>query len=215
MKLKTSRVIIRSILLTLDILSVCAALFLAYNTRFFTPFTNIFPVTKGIPAAQFYLSALVFIIPLLLFVLHQNGLYKIYFIPFLDELVRVVKAVTTGIFFLVLTTFFYREVSYSRLTFLLFWLFLIVLILLFREMFKSTARLLLRSILKRENILIVGQGNKMLKAVLKKHPHLQVLFFPEAEIENIDKIKNMIDEKDINQVIFVQHNWFSCATGKL
>lgn len=207
MKFKKSRVILKLFLLFFDVLSICIALYLAYNTRFFTSFTDIFPVTKGVPSEQFYLGALLYIIPLLVFVFYQNGFYKTYFIPFLDELVRVVKAVTIGIFFIVMTTFFYREVSYSRLTFLLFWLFLIFLIMFCREVFKLAARILLRSILKRENVLIIGQGNKMLKSVLRKQPNLQVYFFPESDTDKIDKIKGLIQEKDISQVIFVHHSW--------
>jgi exopolysaccharide biosynthesis polyprenyl glycosylphosphotransferase len=143
----------------------------------------------------------------MVFVFLQNGLYKLFFLPFLDEIVRVIKAVSLGVFFLVLTTFFYRAVSYSRLTFLLFWILLIFFVLLFREIFKIALRLLLRSLVNRESVLIIGQGNKMLKAVLKQHPQLQLYFFPEAGEENIEKIKVLMKEKNVRQVFFVQINW--------
>jgi len=207
MKSIRSKIIIGALLLALDILCIYSALLIAYNARFFSFFTNIFPVTKGIPSGQFYFNSLFFAVPLLVFVFVQNGFYKMYFIPFLDELVRCVKAVTVGVFFLVMTTFFYRGVSYSRLTFLLFWVFLILFIIISREVFKFVARTMLHRILKRENVLIIGQENRMLKAVLKKHPHVQTYFYPETAAENIDKIKNTIKEKEINQVIFVQHHW--------
>lgn len=207
MKRKIAQFRIKFTLLVLDTLSMCLALALAFNMRFFSFLTEIMPVTKGIPKADFYYGALFFIVPLMLFVLYQNGFYRQYFLPFLDEMVRVIKSVTTGIFFLVMITFFYRDVSYSRMTILLFWVFLILVILLAREIFKLTAKQLLRSVLKRESVLVVGQGNKMLKTVLKRHPYLQLSFFPSADDGDVDKIRVLIDEKGISQVIFVQHNW--------
>jgi exopolysaccharide biosynthesis polyprenyl glycosylphosphotransferase len=204
MRIHKSNLTLGIIFLVSDMASICISLYLAYNIRFFS---NIFPITHGMPLIQFYSRALLFVVPLLIFVFSKNGLYKIYFIPFMDELVRVVKGVTVGIFFLILTTFFYREVSYSRLTFLLFWIILITLILFYREIYKLLARVLLRRIIKRENLLVIGQGNKMLKEQLKKQPNLQVYYFPFTDEESIDKIKNTIREKDINQVIFVQHDW--------
>jgi len=207
MKLNRSRMILNASFILLDIVSVCCALYLSYNARFFSFINIVFPVTKGIPSIQFYLDALAFIVPLFLFICFQNGFYKIYFVPFLDESVRIVKAVTLLIFFLVMTTFFYREVSYSRLTFVLFWVFLIILLVAYRETFKFIAKILLRSVIKGENVLIVGQENKMLKAVLKKHPHIQVLFYPSVNEEEAPKIKSIIESKKVEQVIFVQHKW--------
>jgi len=191
----------------LDISAIYLALICAFNVRFFTQLTFFFPVTKGAPSWQFYYNSLFFVIPLIAFVFLQNGLYRLFFVSFLDEMVRVIKAVTIGVFFLVMATFFYREVSYSRLTFILFWAFLIIFVLLFRELFKNALKFLLRSFVKRENVLIVGQGNKMLKEVLKQHPQLQLSFVPESGEGNIEKIKSIIKEKNISQVFFVQIDW--------
>jgi len=54
---------------------------------------------------------------------------------------------------------------------------------------------------------VVGKENEMLKIVLKRNPHLQVYYSPYDEESHIEKIKNTVSEKKVNQVILTKTNW--------
>ncbi|MHB9156038.1 MAG: sugar transferase [Endomicrobiales bacterium] len=194
-------------LVALDISAISVSLFLSYHVRFFSFITGVAPVTKGLPPWSFYLYALFFIVPLWLFIFSQHGFYRIYFVPLLDELIRVLRSVSVGIFFLILSTFFYRDFSFSRLTFLLFWVMAVCVVFLFRELFKAVAATLLRPYVKRENLLVVGKENRMLKAQIRKHPHLQVYYFPYDDGAEMEKLKRTIVDREIDQLILADMNW--------
>lgn len=207
MRLTRSQISIIPILIVLDVLAIVIALLVSYQVRFFSVASQIFPVTKGLPPWSFYRYSLLFIVPLWTFIFFKSGFYRMYFVPILDELIRIIQAVSLGIIFLILTTFFYRDFSYSRLTFILFWLFSVLFIFGFREVFKLIAGSILRSLVKNENILVVGKDNRMVKAILKKLPNYRVSFFPYENESDIGRLKQVIVEKDIHQVLCVHANW--------
>lgn len=202
-----SQLLFYPLLMILDAIAIASALFLAYHVRFFSLITAVIPVTKGVPQQGFYFLALFFILPLWLFVFYQHGLYRVYIIPFIDEIIRITRSVTLATLFLVLATFFYREVSYSRATFILFWLFSIILVLSSRQLVKLFAGIVMRSVLGRETILVVGRENNIVRSIVKKQVHLQVLYHPYNGEEEIEKIKNLIQSRQVHQVIMVNHNW--------
>jgi exopolysaccharide biosynthesis polyprenyl glycosylphosphotransferase len=123
----------------------------------------------------------------------------------LDEMIRIARAVTMGIVFLVMATFFYREFSYSRLVFVLFWLILMVSMFSMRELFKVSAGYMLRKWRQRENLLIVGKNNSIIKPILKQCPHYQVFYIPSQEQDLFEHIKKTVGEKDIRQVFLISH----------
>ncbi|MBN1822807.1 MAG: sugar transferase [Endomicrobiales bacterium] len=207
MRISRSQITIVSILILADVLSVCLSLYFAYNFRFFSFFSEYVPVTKGVPDWFFYKSGLFFVIPLWFFIFYKNGLYKIYFLPLLDELLRIARSVTLGMFFIVIASFFYREFSYSRMTFLLFWVFSITFLFAYREVFKFLARFFIRYLKFYDRVLVVGRENKLIKAIIKKHPNMQVTFCPSPNESEMEKVKRTVLEKDISQVIFVSHEW--------
>jgi exopolysaccharide biosynthesis polyprenyl glycosylphosphotransferase len=206
MRFTRSQIVIIPLLIVLDIFSIYLSFYFAYNLRFFSFLATYLPITKGIPPWAFYKYALYFILPLFVFIFFKNDFYKVYFQPSIDELIRVGRSATTGIFLLLMTTFFYREFSYSRLTFVLFWVVLIAFVFLYREIFKFLVRNFLWSINGRENVLVVGSENKLLKALLKNHPHFQVLYYPYKE-QDIEQIKQVVIDKNINQMIITNHGW--------
>jgi exopolysaccharide biosynthesis polyprenyl glycosylphosphotransferase len=195
------------LLAVLDMVVIALALFLAYHIRFFSLLTNVVPITKGLPGWPFYLNTLYFIIPLFFFIFFKNNYYSVYFLPMFDELIRDIRSVSLGIFFLVLITFFYRDFSFSRLTFVLFWGISIAMLFLYREILKFVLRYILRPIRGRENILIVGKENQKLRAEIKKYPHIQACYFPFEREEDIEKLREVVLEKGISQVYLLQNNW--------
>src|SRR3989339_1302337 len=131
MQIHRSKLMITSSLVAMDVLLIITSLYLAYYTRFFSFITGFFSVTKGIPDWKFYSQTLYLIIPLWIFLFYKFDFYKKYFLPLLDELIRITQAVSIGIFFLVMVTFFYGGVLYFPLLFFLLLLFFIILLLSF------------------------------------------------------------------------------------
>lgn len=207
MRFTRSQIIIVPILILIDILGVLVSLYLSYELRFYSILSAFFPIIKGLPDWALYRNTLYLSIPLFIFVFLQHGFYRSFFVTLLDELIRVIRAVTVGIFFLVLATFFYREFTFSRLTFILFWLLLILSVFSFREMFKLASGIFLRSFLGRENILIAGEDNKFLRTILKQHPNFKVFYSPFDNEDNIPKLKDIIQNKKINQVVLAHNEW--------
>jgi len=207
MQIHRSKLMITSSLVAMDVLLIITSLYLAYYTRFFSFITGFFSVTKGIPDWKFYSQTLYLIIPLWIFLFYKFDFYKKYFLPLMDELIRITQAVSLGIFFLVMVTFFYGGFSYSRLTFLLLWLLTIILLLVFRESFKFAFRYLFQSSSVRENILVVGKENKMLKSILKRHPHISVSYFPYEDKADIERIKEIVTQNDIRQITLTHMKW--------
>ena len=207
MRFTRSQIILVPILLLIDILSVILSVYLSYNLRFFSFISAYFPVLKGLPDWTIYRNTVYFSIPLFVFVFFQNEFYRSFFVSLLDELVRVIKAVTVGIFFLVLATFFYRNVTFSRVTFVLFWLLLLLSVFSFRELFKIIAGTFLRSVFGRENMLIVGEDNKSLRTILKQHPNFKVYYSPFNDENNTAKIKDLIARRHVSQVLLVHNKW--------
>lgn len=202
-----SQVIIVPLLILLDAVCVGFSLYAAYHLRFFSFISQLFPIIRGLPRWTVYAQTLYFAIPLMTFIFLQHGLYKSYFVPLLDELIRIVRSVTLGLLFLVLASFFYRDFSFSRMTLLLFWGFAIAGMFTYREIFKIVAGYLLRRVVRRESVLIVGEENRMIKSILKQQPHFQVYYLPFKDASYIERMKELIREKGINQVILVNQNW--------
>jgi len=211
MRFTRSQLFIVPLLFVLDACFVGISLYFAYHARFYSFVINFFPVTKGLPMWTFYWQMLYYAIPLMCFLFIQNGFYKTYFVPLLDELVRIMRSVTVGIIFLILASFFYRDFSFSRLTFVLFWIIMTGSILIYRQLFKGIAWFILRSFVNRESILIVGEDNQMIKSIVKKQPHFQVFYLPFKEESYIERMKEIIVEKNIHQVILVRQEWNDTA----
>lgn len=190
-----------------DALLIYFSLYLAYHLRFFSFLTETFPVTKGIPSWQLYKQTLLFIIPLWIFIFSKNGLYNILYLPVLDEIIRIIRGTTIAIFFFMLTTFFFRDSTYSRIVFVLLWSCSITTLSLFRVFAKITINSLMRTLVSRENILIIGKRNKLLKTILKKRPFIKLFFLPTDEDPDIDHIKKFIFEKEITQIVVSSQQW--------
>ncbi|OGS34962.1 MAG: hypothetical protein A2293_17035 [Elusimicrobia bacterium RIFOXYB2_FULL_49_7] len=206
-QLLRSKISITFLLIFIDSLFIYISLILAYHLRFFSFVANLFPVTKGIPDWALYHNLIYFIILSWAFVLYKFNLYRNYFLPILDDLIRIMQAVSVGVVFLILATFFYRDFSYSRLTFLFFWIFAVFSLLAYRQLLKFSVRYLLRPVLRRSNTLIVGKENQMIKRILKRHPHLQPCYFPYEDESEIERMKQTVLDKNIDQVILTSHLW--------
>src|SRR3989441_2933605 len=98
----------------LDACTIAAAFSLAYLLRFFW---EVVPAPDSPPVGP-YLALLPVLVPVWISVFAAYGLYRERLQSFFDEALRVTSAVSVGMMTLLAGSFFYRQVSYSRL-----WLF--------------------------------------------------------------------------------------------
>jgi exopolysaccharide biosynthesis polyprenyl glycosylphosphotransferase len=117
-----------------DALGIFLSFYLAYQIRFYSAATRIFPVTKGIPEMGLYLQALVFVGAVWIFIFGIFGHYGKRSPSSFDRFWEVIRGVSSGSLIIVATTFFYRGESFSRLVMLFAWVLGIVIVYLLREM---------------------------------------------------------------------------------
>ena len=205
---KFNRVIIFLILAVFDLASVGLSFWAAYHVRFYTA---LIPVTKGIPPWYFYRYTTFFSIPIFFVIFLNQGLYKNYFMDALDELIRSFKAVSIGMIFAVLGVVALRQYEFSRVTFALAWLFSIVSLFVWRQIFKSLARFFLRKIYGLERVLVVGKDLSVIKPLMSVQEHIETLYLPaasssqkESPEESIGEIKRVAFSKKVSQIILLE-----------
>ncbi len=116
-----------------DFFSIEAAFFVSWWLRFHSPLTSILPVTRGIPSLRIYIITSYFISLLWIFIMETRGMYGVRRnAGRADEFSAVFRSVTFGMLLVAAATFFFRQISYSRLVFVYIWGLSIVLISLMR-----------------------------------------------------------------------------------
>lgn len=103
-----------------DLLAISGSFLLAYQFRFFSGIVEI----RDRPGFLEYARALLVIIPVYLWFFRAYGLYKASrHIRRIEEIFQVMKAITFSVVILMAATFFYRNLSYSRVYLVALWLF--------------------------------------------------------------------------------------------
>jgi len=129
MKKETFRHIFPFFLFLTDVIIIFSSFLLAYWVRFYSPLTEIVPVTKGIPPLSFYLYGSIFVVVVWVAVFNAYGLYKSTRPKTaFDEFYLLAKGATLGFLIVLAFTFFYRGTSYSRATLVASWILGIVLL---------------------------------------------------------------------------------------
>jgi len=116
-----------------DVLAIETAFLFSYWLRFYSPLTELYPVTKGFPPLTAYLLGALVVIPAWLFLFNSRRMYSSRrVLYFSDEFFAIVRVVFVGMLLVMAGAFFYREFSYSRLVFVLLGINAIILISLGR-----------------------------------------------------------------------------------
>ncbi|HEY3250343.1 MAG TPA: undecaprenyl-phosphate glucose phosphotransferase [Ignavibacteria bacterium] len=140
-----------------DIIAIEISFLLSYWVRFYSPFTKIVPVTEGIPEVSSYILLSAMVIPVWLLIFQSRRMYRQRRVVFIfDEFFLVVRLVTFGIIFSFGLIFFYREFPYSRLAFVLIWMFSIILITLGRYLIIKFEKYLYSKGIGLKDTLIIG-----------------------------------------------------------
>lgn len=198
-----------------DALSVELAMLFSYWLRFYSPLTQLIPVTKGYPPFEGYFYFSLFLILIFLIVFSTFNSYRSRFFPtFSEEIPIVLKTSLIVILMAMAAAFLYRGFSYSRLVFLLIYLNSTVMLLLFRFVFHRLKKVFLRKGYNRLNLLLVG-SSELLPNVFRHlqkeiHRNLQVSgyvanrFIPDlplAQVGDFEDLEQVVQTSDYDGVI--------------
>ncbi|MDP1676183.1 MAG: undecaprenyl-phosphate glucose phosphotransferase [Bacteroidota bacterium] len=143
-----------------DVIAFEAAFLLSYWLRFFSPLTQYFEITLGIPPIETYLTASAIFIPVFLLVFRSRRLYGSRRHTYLsDEFFVLVRLITIGMMIMMSATFFYREFSFSRGVFILLWLSSILTVTAGRFIILELEQWLYRRGKELKSIVIVGKNS--------------------------------------------------------
>ncbi len=140
-----------------DMLAIVGGFAVSYWVRFFSPLSELIPVTKGIPPLSVYLWSALLLSPVWLLVMRRYGMYGARRpVEFSSEFIQVLKANSLSMLILMGAAFFYRGFSYSRVVFVLIWGFSGLFIFLGRALVLEYEKLLYRRGRELKNVLLVG-----------------------------------------------------------
>ena len=116
-----------------DVSAVFLGFYFAYEIRFFSAATQVFPITKGIPTLGLYLYATIFVCAVWIFIFGLMGHYRRRSPSSFDRFYEVFRGVSAGSLIIIASTFFFRGESFSRLVMGFGWVINILLIFMIRE----------------------------------------------------------------------------------
>ena len=156
--LKQKRQVFEFLFISCDLLVVTLAWLVAYWLRFESTW---FPVVKGVPEITNYLALLIFIMPIWVLVFRRLGLYRpMRGVRRSRELWLLLNANALGVLVLIAATYLFREkeIEYSRLVFLNFWVLSTIMISIERLLLRFVLRELRRRGYNLRYMLLVGAG---------------------------------------------------------
>ncbi len=143
-----------------DVIAFEAAFLFSYWLRFFSPLTQYFEVTFGVPPIETYITASAVFIPVFLFVFRSRNLYgSRRNIHLSDEFFVLVRLISIGMMIMLSATFFYRDFSFSRGVFILLWLSSIFTVTVGRFIIIELEQWLYRRRKELKSIVIVGKNS--------------------------------------------------------
>lgn len=147
-----------------DFIAIFLAFYLAFEFRFYSFFEQYFEVTKGFPDFQSYMIFVLVSLPVWFYVFQTRKMYRLNRNVFiLDELPAIIKCITITIVILMALIFFYREFTFSRMTFVLVWVFSIILITIGRYIMLKIEKTLYQKHIGVKNVAIIGTNEMALE----------------------------------------------------
>jgi len=195
-----------------DALTIEVSFLIAYWIRFYSSFTNIVPVTQGIPPLNAYIVGSLVAIPVWIWLMRQEGLYRQHrIIHFSDDFFAIVRIVVIGMLIIAGAAFFYRGFSYSRVVFVLIGVTSIVMLSIERYFLFHFEQWWYRHNRDNKHVLILGSGENAnrLNSFFSTHPELGYLTIATIDAQNISiesqSLPELIKSQGIDTVIFAFH----------
>jgi exopolysaccharide biosynthesis polyprenyl glycosylphosphotransferase len=152
--------------LAFDAISIELAIAFSYWLRFYSPLNEIIPVTKGIPGFSLYIGFSIFLIVgyLALFIAFSSYRSRI-FTTFYQDIPIILKVCILGILLAMSGAFLYRDFSFSRLVFALYFVNTVIFLLIFRFLFHKLKSLLIKKDYNVFRVYIVGSPDRVGNAI--------------------------------------------------
>lgn len=148
--------------LLFDAIAIELAVLFSFYLRFYSPLTEIFPVTKGFPSLANYLYFSLFLAAVMIFLFASFHSYRSrFFSTFSQDIPVVVKTAFLGILLAMSGAFLYREFSYSRLVFALIFINSNIFLLSGRFLFHRLKRRFLRKGFSTLRVCLVGSAENL------------------------------------------------------
>ena len=149
-----------------DAVSIFGAFLISYWIRFFSPLTEIIPVTKGIPDINGYIEFSLIVIPIWIIIFQTRKMYRLKRSVFIfDEFFIIIKCISIGVLIAMGLVFVLKgDFPYSRLVFFLIWLFSIIIVTIGRYFLLKIEKNLYNSNKGVNNVAILGT-NLMAKKI--------------------------------------------------
>lgn len=149
-----------------DAVSIFGAFLISYWIRFFSPLTEIIPVTKGIPDINGYIEFSLIVIPIWIIIFQTRKMYRLKRSVFIfDEFFIIIKCISIGVLIAMGLVFILKgDFPYSRLVFFLIWLFSIIIITIGRYFLLKIEKNLYNNNKGVNNVAILGT-NLMAKKI--------------------------------------------------
>lgn len=201
------------VLLFNDCLVVIIAFSFSYWLRFYS---NFFVAPLGVPSRQDYFVPLAFIIMILIAVVNANGLYTPDPIrKFVDVIAVLFKSSCVTMLIVLTGTFFYRDISFSRLLIFIIWVSLSLLLILTRYILREIYKKKILPKVKKKIIFIgsphavesviatMGHFHKYGYAAgtISHQKHIQQSSAKVLLLGTIDQFADIVDNKKPDEVI--------------
>lgn len=204
--MKKVELLFGALLVPLDYLMVLLAGWLAYRIRFTPSIVGWREILYPLPFDDFFRGLCVYgVVVLLIFAL--NGLYDITGTRrIVDEVRKVFVACSTGIVFVLILLFFYRELFSSRFIILTTWALSVLLVAAMRFAVIQIERWLLGRGIGNHQILLIGNNRiaDVLTKAITESPTLGFRIVEQAQhVDNtlFEKLEKIIRLKHIDEII--------------
>lgn len=208
------------ILLPTDYLMLVLAAVSAYFLRFGTTVSEIRPVVYEMPFSEF-LTIILISSAILIIIFAWNGLYNITGTRrIVNELKQIILACSTGVMFVIIAIFFYREAFSSRFIILAAWIFSIFYVSFARLIIISIERYLFTKGIGLHRIVLIGNNNtaNTLRTTITQNPELGYKIIEDCDTVDgniLEKLEKIIRVKPIDEIIQAQPNLSSEQKNKL
>jgi len=203
--MKRAELVFSAILIPVDYLMILVAGLLAYRLRFWE-IAALRPVVYELPFTEYlYILLMVGVVWVIVFIF--SGLYAISSTRrFLDELIKIFLACSTGVLLIIVTIFFQRELFSSRFIILGGWLLAVIFISIGRLIVRSIQHSLFKKGYGVRNIVVVGQGETadflvQYFNISLKRGYRVVDTITQLNNQIIQRLEEIINTKTIDEVI--------------
>ena len=198
------------LLVPVDALALLLAGFATWYLRFVANVPGLH--AAELPVGQLWL-ALLWIVPLFLVIFAAAGLYAAgRERRFLDEVFRVLLAISTGVLAIIVVLFFRQEVETSRFVVLLGWLAAVIFVVLGRYLVRGIERWQRRRGIGIHRVVMIG-GNatgRRLRVMFREHPEMGVQVVATLAGHDIDhllrELERVVTAQKPQDVIQTEHS---------